>query len=58
MVIALFRLNDVLKSGDTVLVYKIYKASKSIYENKAIFTYYKMAEGIKKHTKKSINRNR
>ena len=41
------------KEEDTVLVYKIYKASKSIYENKAIFTYYKMAEGIKNILKKA-----
>ena len=41
------------KEDDTIMVYKIYKASKSIYENKAVFTYYKIAEGIKNILKKS-----
>lgn len=40
------------KENDTIFIYNIYKASKSIYENKAVFTYYKIAEGIKNILKK------
>ena len=41
------------REGDTIIVYNIYKESKSIYENKQVFTYYKLAYGIKNILKKS-----